>query len=262
LLRPLLNVAPGGLRAFLMGRGISWIEDPSNSDRAALRPRLRAARADPWGTGEGIWAIARAARGAGEHRAERDRAIAETLAERATIRPEGYALLTTGPIEPEALAALLRTIAGAAYTPPIHRVALLARSLRPTTLGGVRIVPAGRLGPGWLLVREPRAILGAVPGRLNAIWDGRYRLAGGPPNGIPCAPDGCADGLKLGALGGEGGRFRSRRGPPALVLHGLPALRSGETLVAVPHIGVGDPRWRLLFHPRNPAAGAPFSPES
>jgi hypothetical protein len=43
-----------------------------------------------------------------------------------------------------------------------------------------------------------------------------------------------------------------------LVLHALPALRLGDTPVAVPHIGIGDPRWSLLFDPRNRAAGAPF----
>jgi tRNA(Ile)-lysidine synthase len=260
LLRPLLNVAPGRLRAYLVELGIPWIEDPSNGDRAALRSRLRVARADPNGTSEGTWAVARAARAAGERRAERDRAIAETLAGRATIGPEGYALLTPGAIEPEALAALLRTIAGASYASPIDRVASLARALQPATLGGVRIVPAGRLGAGWLLVREPRAISGPVPGRLNVVWDGRFRLAGIPP-----APDGCPDGLTangitIGALGADSRRFRKRDGPPALVLHGLPALRSVETLVGVPQIGVGDPLWHLLFHPRNPAAGAPFSP--
>jgi hypothetical protein len=66
--------------------------------------------------------------------------------------------------------------------------------------------------------------------------------------------------LTLGALGADATRFRNRDGPPALVLHGLPALRLREAVVAIPHIGVGDRRWRVLFDPRNCAAGAPFSP--
>jgi tRNA(Ile)-lysidine synthase len=149
------------------------------------------------------------------------------------------------------LAALLRTVAGAKHAPPIDRVAALARDPGPATLGGVRIVPAGRLGPGWLLVRERRAMQGAVPAWHNAIWDGRFRLIGAPPDGF--APE-----LVLSALGSDIARLRNRDGPPALILHGLPALRLGTNLVAVPHIGVGDSRWRLLFDPRNPAAGAPF----
>jgi hypothetical protein len=43
-------------------------------------------------------------------------------------------------------------------------------------------------------------------------------------------------------------------------MHGLPALRQGAKLIAVPHIGLGDPRWRVLFDPGNRAAGAPFLP--
>jgi tRNA(Ile)-lysidine synthase len=259
LLRPLLDVPPGQLRAFLTERAVPWIEDPSNRDTGALRPRLRAARADPSGTGEGTQAVALAAREAGIHRATRDNSVARILAERATIRPEGYAVLTPGPIEPNALAALLRTIAGACHAPPIDRVAVLARALRPATLGGVRIVPAGRLGPGWLLVREWRAMEAPVPARRGAIWDGRFRLVGAPEH------DGFADGMRLrastlGPLGADAVRFRERDGPPSLVMHGLPALRADGMLAAVPHIGVGDPRWRLLFDPRNCAAGAPFLP--
>jgi len=256
LLRPLLDVAPEQLRAFLTASQVTWVEDPSNLEPAALRVRLRLLRADPAGTGEGTLAVVRSSHEAGIWRAERDRAIAHILAERATIRPEGHAVLSPGPIDPDALAALLATISGASHAPPIDRVAVLARSLRPATLGGVQIVPAGRLGPGWLLVREPRAMEHPVTARPNTIWDGRFRLAGYPP-------DGFTNGLTLGALGIESVRFRNRGGPPALVLHGLPALRLGEALVAVPHIGVGDPRWgdqrwSLLFDPRNRAAGAPF----
>jgi tRNA(Ile)-lysidine synthase len=251
LLRPLLGVAPGRLRAWLTWRGVDWIEDPSNRDRHAQRARLRAARADPSGTGEGTLAVAEAVRLAGVLRERSDRAIARTLADRATIRPEGYALLTPGSIDPDSLAVLLRTIAGSAFTPPIDRVARIAQSPGPATLGGVRIAPAGRLGRGWLLVREPRAMEGPVAVHRNAVWDGRFRLAG-------FAPDGIAERLTLGALGSDAVRFRNRIGPPTLVLHGLPALRLDGTTIAVPHIGIGDPRWRLLFDPRNPAASAPF----
>jgi tRNA(Ile)-lysidine synthase len=259
LLRPLLGIAPGRLREYLTARAVDWIEDPSNNDPGTLRGRMRAFRADPCGLKEGTIAIGDAARVAGFRRATRDMAVAEILAERATIRPEGYAVLTPGPIDPEALAALLRTIAGARHAPPIDRVAVLARSLRPATLGGVRLVPAGRLGAGWLLVRETRAMGDAVPAYRGAVWDGRFRLVDGPPEALL---SNCADlgTLTLGALGRDAARFRNRVGPPALVLHGLPALRMGEAVVAIPQIGIGDKRWRVLFAPRNCAAGAPFSP--
>lgn len=257
LLRPLLNEPPGVLRAVLRARGMGWIEDPSNRDPAAQRARIRLARADPEGTNEGTAAVAQAVRGAGEHRARRDGAIAAILAARASIRPEGYALLSPGPIDPEALAALLRTVGGAAYAPPIERVAVLARDLSPATLGGVRILDAGRLGRGhpgakWLLVREARAMAPPVPARPNAVWDGRFRLVGAPPGGLDPAS-------MLGGLGAASARFNDRRGPPAAVLHGLPALWRGGIPIAAPHIGLGDPGWRIVFDPRHPAAGAPFA---
>jgi tRNA(Ile)-lysidine synthase len=239
------------LREYLTARKIDWIEDPSNHDSRALRARLRATRNDPLGTGNGTLAVGEAARLAGLRRGERDRAIAGILAERVTIRPEGYALLSPGPIDADALASLLRTIAGAPFAPPIDRVAPLARSPGPATLGGVRILPARRLGSGWLLVRERRACTGAVKACPGAVWDGRFRLVGNPL-------DGFIDGLAMQALDSDAGTVRRRRDPPAAVLHGLPALRQGGKLIAVPHIGFGDPRWRILFDPRNPAAGAPF----
>ena len=45
LLRPLLGVEPAALRQFLSARGVGWVEDPSNQDLRALRPRLRHALA-------------------------------------------------------------------------------------------------------------------------------------------------------------------------------------------------------------------------
>ncbi len=251
LLRPLLNIATERLRCFLAAQGVDFVEDPSNRDPHALRARLRMAHADPAGTGEGTQAIAQAARAAGRFREERDRDVARILAMRATIWPEGHAFLTPGPIDPDALAALLATVAGAPHAPPAGRVAVLARSPRPATLGGVRILPGGRLGCGWLFVRERRRAAGPVVARAGAIWDGRFRLTEAPPEGLAAGPT-------MGALGDRAAEFRDRRGLPAAVLHVLPALWMGEVLVAAPHIGIGDPRWRLLFSPRNRAAGAPF----
>ncbi len=253
LLRPLLDVPPQMLRDFLTGLGVGWVEDPSNRDPAALRARLRLGRADPAGNGEGTWAMAQAARMAGAHRAARDEAIARALAARISIRPEGFAILPRGPIDPDALAAVMRVIAGAPYAPPIDRVAALARAPGPATLGGTRILPAGRHGPGWLLVREARALRPAVAARHGAIWDGRFRLTGAP-FGI----DLTEAGLRFGALGSGAARYRVLRGPPTVVLHGLPAVCRDDIVIAIPHLGFGDPAWRVVFNPPSPMAGAPF----
>ena len=309
LLRPLLDVAPGRLRDYLTARGIAWVEDPSNRDPAARRVRLRMARDDPAGTGEGTLAVAEAARRAGIARAERDRAIAHILAQRASFHPEAFALITPGPIDPEALSALLRTIAGAPFAPPIDRVAVLARNPGPATIGGVRVMAAGHLGRGWLLIRERRAMEAPVAARCGAVWDGRFRLTAAPPgalplpNDSPCSvragPAGLPDpagvfeaaaiaadragadpdshvgveepavggahehegrGLTLGALDEDAITFRDRTSLPAAILHALPAVRLDGEILAVPHIGIGDPRWHIVFDPRNRAAGAPFPP--
>jgi tRNA(Ile)-lysidine synthase len=270
LLRPLLDVPPWRLRGYLTARGVAWIEDPSNHDPAARRARLRMGRDDPAGTGEGTLAVAEAARRAGIARAGRGRAIARILARRASFHPEAYARITPGPIDPEALSALLRAIAGAPFAPPIDRVAALARDPRPATIGGVRVMAAGRLGPGWLLVRERRAMEAPVAARRGAVWDGRFRLVAAPPGVLPPAddssragharPTGIAADLTLGALDADARTLRNRTTLPAAILHALPAVRLDGEILAVPHIGLGDPRWRIVFDPRNRAAGAPFPP--
>ncbi len=46
ILRPLLGVPPVPLRAMLVSADVAWVEDPSNADPSALRPRLRLLRRD------------------------------------------------------------------------------------------------------------------------------------------------------------------------------------------------------------------------
>ena len=177
LLRPLLGISPGDLRDYLRGRGAAWVEDPSNQDPRFQRARLRALRQDQDGRGPATRALGAAATARGKTRAEKAATIAGELAAKVSFHPEGYAVLSPGPIGVDALRALLRTIAGARYAPPRDQVAALAALPRPATIGGVRLLPAGRMGPtgALLLVRELAAIEGAtaVP---ETIWDRRFRI--------------------------------------------------------------------------------------
>ncbi len=255
LLRPFLATPPGRLRATLAAAGLAWHTDASNADPAFLRARLRRDRADSAGEGVATAALVAAAEAAGRSRAAAERAHAALLAARAALHPEGYARLAPGPIAPAALAALLRALSGAEFAPALGRVAALAACPAPATLAGVRLMPAGRLGPGWLLLREARAMAPPVPAIPGIRWDGRFRLAAAarPPPGA-----------RLGALGAEAAARLRRRSPlPAAVLATLPALRLGEEVAAVPHLGYPDrPRCALvpvLFSPNEPAAGAPFA---
>ncbi len=253
LIRPLLGIPPARLRATVRAAGMSWIEDPSNRDPAALRARLRADRNDPGGDGATTALLIAAAAAHGRSRADQERAVAAILAERAAIYPEGFAVLAPGPIATPALAVLLQAISGGKYAPPPRRVAPLAADPRPATLGGARLLPAGRIGPGLLVVREEDAQSPPIPARPGARWDGRFRLGLGatpPPEAM------------LGALGAEAARLRERSPLPSAVLRTLAALRVGENLFAVPHLRYPDAATcralPLSFCPRRPAAGAPW----
>jgi tRNA(Ile)-lysidine synthase len=254
LLRPLLLVAPGRLRATLRAMGEDWIEDPSNGDPAALRARLRAHRGDPEGSLPATAEAVAAATAHGRARALRERTTAAVLARRVRIAPEGFAVLAPGALPPDALAALLRTLAGAAWAPATAGVLALAARLRPATLGGVRILPAGRLDRrGWLLVREAAAVAPPRPASAAGKWDGRFRVSG---------EAGDVETAEIGALAGNAADVRGASDLPACVLKILPCVRLRGKLVAVPHVGYCA-EWRggsvrAVFVPTVPLAGAPF----
>ncbi|MBN8898147.1 MAG: tRNA lysidine(34) synthetase TilS [Rhodospirillales bacterium] len=251
LLRPLLGIAPARLRDLLRDAGLGWVEDPSNGNPAALRARLR-------GAARGAEAdLAAAACRAGSARADLERAVAAELAERASLRPEGFALLSPGRLRPETLAALIQAVGGAEFPPASAPLLALAACPRPGTLAGVRLLPAGRLGPGWLLVREERAVAGPSPARAGLLWDGRFRISGTPPAG-----------LQIGALGAMAARLPATGGLPSVVRRTMPGLWDGKFLVTVPHLlyraapisGAEAPSVCVSFEPRRPLAGAPFCP--
>ena len=160
------------------------------------------------------------------------------------LSPLGYAVISPGPIGAAALAALWQAISGRRYPPPQPAIAALAAAPRPATLAGARLLAAGRLGPGWLLVRDAPPPP-PVPAVHDHIWD-RFRLH---------SPD-LPPGYRMGAYGDARG---ARTGPPAVVRRLLPALFRDGRLAAVPHLGVGAALGSFRFAPALPAAGAPFS---
>jgi tRNA(Ile)-lysidine synthase len=242
IVRPLLSVQPGRLRATLRQAGLGWVEDPSNLNPAALRTRLRQEIA---GAVETTGALTFAAGQQAEARASEARETAAVLAERAAIYPQGFAVLSPGPIEAAALAALLRALTGARYPPRLDAVRALAARPRPATCAGVHILSAGRLGPGWLLVREASAMAEAVEAVPGAMWDRRFRVADDSSH---------APGTMLGAVGADAARLRDLWPWPAAVLRALPALRLGGRLIGV----ATEPGGGVEFSPLVPAAGAPF----
>ena len=260
LLRPLLDVPPGRLRAVLRAAGLGWVEDPSNHDPAATRARLRALRADREGAGPATLALAEAAAAAGRIRAATEAALAALLATCASLHPEGYALLDPAPLPPAALGALISAVAGRAYPPARPGLAALACRPRPATLGGVRLLAAGRLAPGrLLLVREAAAMAPPVAAVPGAWWDRRFRLLRLPAAGAGSG----GSALAFGAVGAAAARLRRCSALPAAVLAALPALWRDGMLLAVPHLGYaieGYGPTRMLFAPVRPACAAPFVP--
>ena len=254
LLRPLLGVMPARLRGMLTGAGIAWVEDPSNTDIRALRPRLRQLR-HGHDDAAATLAVCGAARGAGERRAAHEQAMAGVLAERISIRPEGFAVMPSGPVPADVLAAVIQALSGDVFSPAADQVAALAAAPRPATLGGVRLLPAGKLGPGLLLVREEAAMAPPVPAVPGAVWDRRFRLTGGAT--LPA-------GTEIGPLGPDASVLRRLSRLPSAVLRTLPALRRANVLVAVPHLSYPSKEIcapvRLVFSPARPMAGAQFLP--
>ncbi len=228
LLRPLLGVQPGALRDYLREMGMEWVEDPSNQSERFERVRIRQA-------GQGLPPAG------GEARVAREGEDAIFLARHALLRPEGFALLDAASAPPTVLGALIRTLSGALYPPRREQLAALAGRLRPATLGGVRILPAGRLGPGWLLAREPAACAPPVPARQGICWDGRFTLRADP-----------GPGCNLGALGEEAKKFRKYNELPSIVLRAMPALRGADGNIRFP-----VPVW---FSPAVPVTAHPFLP--
>jgi tRNA(Ile)-lysidine synthase len=227
MLRPLLTITPASLRRYLTERGIAWVEDPSNRDLRALRPRLRQLLADHM-SASATAPLLQAIAAVGRLRAVEEAVTAAELGARAAIRPEGFALLSPGRISEAALSRLLRTIGGAAYPPAVEQIADLAADLRPATVAGVRIMAAGRFGRFWLVLREEAAIAPPVAAAPGAVWDNRFRLAIGR---------GSLDGATIGKLGDDAARFRSLTKLPSAVLRTLPAIRFGKVVAAVPHLG-------------------------
>ena len=202
LLRPLLAVPPARLRATL--RCAAWRGSRTRPMPIGTRcGRGCAAAARPRWRRRGNRRAGRRGRGLRSARAGPDRSVARVRwpsAPRCGLRVR-RAVRTAG-ITPPALAALMQAIAGAPFPPPRRAVAPLAAAPRPATLAGVRLLPAGRLGPGLLAGARGGRHGAAGSGSAGAVWDGRFRLRAA----ARCPPD-----ATLAPLGADAARLRAPR---------------------------------------------------
>jgi tRNA(Ile)-lysidine synthase len=250
-LRPLLGMQPERLRATLESLSISWIEDPSNTDLRAQRARLRMLRAQTAFAATATTALEGAARLRGAVRSRHDRHWQAELAQKVMFSPYGFALLAPGPIAPDTLGHLIAAIGGAERPPSMTQLQKLAGELRPATLSGVRLTRAGRLGEGWLLLREEAAMQPDIDATSGVLWDRRFRL-----HSLP----GYAAGRPI-SVGAWGGQARGGRNElPTAILRTLPVLRAGGEVIAPPWELFSSARPHIVNEPPSPSACAPFLP--
>ena len=199
LLRPLLEVPRAALRAYALGLGLPWHEDPMNADLRYDRAYLRATL---WPLIEARWpAAAVTLARSSQHLAAAQRLLDEASADYVKSLERGPALSVAGllPLSPERRAEVLRYWLRSRRlpVPPTRRLALLAAEV------------LGARGDGAPKLAWPGVELRRFDGRLYAFAP-LPPLALEPGTRLP-APPGA---LELGALGRIAARWQ--RGPTTL----------------------------------------------
>jgi len=283
LVRPLLGVGRGRLRAVLGEYGQDWIEDPSNRNTRFARTKARALLAQMDAAGLGPEKLARTAQGYARARTALEDAAASLLARYCRVHPAGYAVLGGGVLkdasEEVALRALSRVvlcIGGRVYAPGAAKVERLFRHIQPDgmakgrTLGGCRVFARD----GNLVIegenRRPLAPLGVDPGS-RVWWDGKFWISIAHTG--PGQTHRATDAIRLGRLHDDGWRQVVKDRPhlrgnsiPHGARLGLPALMDGAGVFHVPHLGYrraapappGTEIAQALFTPRSSMAGMGF----
>lgn len=225
VLRPLLAVSRGDLRAVLERDGIGWIDDPSNDDRRFERVRVREEGGSPEVDNEllsMVNAMAAARRKDGERLARflHDDVVVhgDMLAELPLV-PEGLS-----DVLQQAIALMAALLGGRAYLPGSRsqdHIARLVAGGGPPRVNLSRSV-IDRRARRVFVYRERRSIPAIrLPAGGRIIWDGRYRLVSrykrrsvviGPADDkTGSIPPGLADHLPSGVVS------RAARAQPAVI---------------------------------------------
>ena len=263
MIRPLLGWPKSALIETCRHFGQDFIEDPSNrSDRfarTALRRRLA--------VDNGLRTSLLKETGiAASRRAADDGRLTGALARIAEIRPDGLVLLggaallsAEADIRHAVLAATLRTVGGNAFAAGAEALQRLDAALIGPDFAGASL--AGCIVRSCqdriLVCREPKRI--ALPRPLAdgvwQRWDGRFIARASGAN----------QPLTIGALGSRDytALRRDHEVPlPAVAGTGLPAIRLGERVVAVPSVGwaeSGCPDVELHYSPLWPLSSETFT---
>nr|WP_280959863.1 tRNA lysidine(34) synthetase TilS [Asticcacaulis excentricus] len=208
-LRPLLGVGRARLRDWLKTVGMSYVDDPANTNPAYLRARVRQQGVTPSET----------------HR--RRAPSSPDLTESIKVKQMGAAFFYVPTLPPPEMLSALVVCAGGGDKLPRHAElahirAAASAGRRRFTLCGARI--EAHEG-GWLICREPGDMTrnGSRPERIGGIWDGRYRVPTYTIGGEIVPAKG-----HLNALSREE-RLRLKGLPPA-VRAALPVLKHNESV--------------------------------
>lgn len=234
--RPLLGISRSALRDHLTGRGIGWIDDPSNDDDRFTRVKARrvlAALAPLGITGAGLAAVAGHLGQAQAALQQTVRDVARRIARDAAggLTFDRAALLA----EPHdicrrLLIAALRWVSGGEHPPrqaDLDRLMLALAAGRHATLMGCRI----RTSDSAVQIQREERAVAAISAPTTELWDGRWRLSG------PHHPA-----LTVRALGSAGlalcPDWRATGLARALLL-ATPAIWQENRLIAAPLAGFG-----------------------
>jgi tRNA(Ile)-lysidine synthase len=251
LVRPLLGFSKSDLAALLADAGGDWIEDPSNERIDFERVRLRAAEAHLAALGLSNDKLALSAARLMRARDALEQLAAQRLTALVDVHGGAYASLDRdawlrepAELRVRMLARLLVAFGGDAKAAQLSQVealeAVLARDKAVAqTLGGC-IVSQGRTV--LRLYREPGRSklpeLKLAPGE-EVLWDWRFRIkydaeergeVGEALGPVAIRP------LGLRAYATLRGDLAPRDRPPARAADGLPAIWSGDQLIAVPSL--------------------------
>jgi tRNA(Ile)-lysidine synthase len=214
-LRPMLGITRADLRIFLKSEGVSWIDDPSNDDTSYDRVRVRRATGVLADLGVTSEALARVARNMQSAREALEATSVEAAQSMANFRAGGVALdeeaLSKLPddIARRIIMAAVRWITGADYAPRGRALASAMTEVRENgsaTLNGCRMLR--KHGQVWVMREYERVKTQQTS--ADALWDGRWRIAGAAragdyvaalgPQGLPQCPDWRETGLPRALL--------------------------------------------------------------
>lgn len=263
MIRPLLGWPKSALIETCRHFGQDFIEDPSNRSDRFARTALRRRLAEDDGLRR---SLLKETGIAASRRAATDGRLTEALARIAEIRPDGLVLLDrTAFLSAEAgirhaiLAATLRSVGGNAFAAEAEAVQRLDAAFSSPDFAGASL--AGCIVRSWqdriLVCREPKRIAPPCP-LADGVWqgwDGRFIVRASGAN----------QSLTIGALGSRGFTALRREHDvplPAVAGTGLPAIRLGERVVAVPSVGwteSGCPDVELRYSPLWPLSSETFT---